>query len=81
MNNQQNPAPQRPSGFNCPNCRGFIPVSIQQLLKDEKFVCPVCLLEIRLNRATSQNALHALQKIQDAEDRVKKASVFDGKVH
>jgi transcription elongation factor Elf1 len=81
MNSQNKSASQRPSGFNCPICRGFIPVSIQQLLRDERFVCPTCFLEIRLNRANSQNALNALQKVQDAEEKVKKASVFDGKSH
>ncbi|MDR2383673.1 MAG: hypothetical protein LBD76_07325 [Prevotellaceae bacterium] len=72
---------QRPSGFACPVCKGFIPVSIQQLLTAEKFVCPACLLEIRLNRENSQTALDALQQVQDAENTVKKAAVFDGKSH
>ncbi len=72
MNSKQ----QKPSGFNCPVCGGFIPVSIQQLLTEEKFTCPQCVLEIRLNKDDSQKALNALQKVQDAEDDVKKASAF-----
>jgi transcription elongation factor Elf1 len=69
---------QQPSGFKCPVCGGFIPVSIQQLLTNETFFCPVCGLEIRLNRNDSQNALNALQKVHNAEENVKKASVFNG---
>ncbi|MDR1370675.1 MAG: hypothetical protein LBJ72_11225 [Dysgonamonadaceae bacterium] len=69
---------QRPSGFNCPVCAGFIPVSMQQLLVMERFICPHCTLEIRLNRADSQKAIDALQKVQEAEKAVSRASVFNG---
>ncbi len=72
MSNQQ----QHPSGFKCPVCSGFIPISMHQLLTEEKFICPQCILEIRLNKGDSQKALDALQKVKDAEDNVKKASVF-----
>lgn len=75
MNNQKQ---QQSSGFNCPVCNGFIPVSIQRLLATEKFVCPHCSLEIRLNKERSQEALNALQKVQKAEQNVRKASVFNG---
>ncbi|MDR2814510.1 MAG: hypothetical protein LBB79_07665 [Prevotellaceae bacterium] len=75
MNNQKH---QQPSGFKCPVCGGFIPVSIKQLLTEEQFVCPQCALNIRLNKASSQKALSALQKVQEAEEKVKKASVFNG---
>lgn len=76
MSNQNNQPQQRPSGFKCPVCGGFIPVSIQQLLSVERFVCPQCFLEIRLNKGESQKALDALEKVKVAEDGVKKASVF-----
>jgi hypothetical protein len=72
---------QRPSGFSCPVCDGFIPVSIGQLLAVEKFVCPHCRLVIRLNRANSRLALDALEKVREAESAVKKASVFNGKIN
>jgi transcription elongation factor Elf1 len=75
MNNQKQ---QQASGFKCPVCGGFIPVSIQQLLTMQKFVCPACALEIRLNKEDSQTALNALQKVHDAERNVRKASVFNG---
>jgi transcription elongation factor Elf1 len=73
---QNNQSQQRPSGFNCPVCQGFIPVSIQLILSTERFVCPQCFLEIKLNRGESKKALDALEKVKDAEDGVKKASVF-----
>jgi len=73
MNNQKQ---QRSSGFNCPVCNGFIPVSIQQLQSTDRFVCPSCSLEIRLNKGESKKALEALQKTQ-AEETVKRASVFN----
>jgi transcription elongation factor Elf1 len=76
MNNRNHQSQQRPSGFNCPVCTGFIPVSIQQLLSVERFVCPQCLLEIKLNKGESQKALDALAKVKSAEDGVKQASVF-----
>jgi len=72
MNNRQ----QQPSGLKCPVCGGFIPISMQQLLTEERFTCPQCSLEIRLNKTDSRQALNALQKVKDAEDSVKKASVF-----
>jgi rubredoxin len=67
-----------PSGFKCPVCEAFIPVSIKQLLLDERFLCPGCSLEIRLNRGDSHKALNALQKLHEAEEGVRKASVFSG---
>ena len=76
MSNQNNQSQQRPSGFNCPVCGGFIPVSIQQLLSVERFVCTQCFLEIKLNRGESQKAIDALEKVKAAEDGVKKAAVF-----
>lgn len=69
---------QQPSGFACPVCSGFVPVSVQLLLATEKFICPHCALEIRLNKASSQKALDALKKVQEAEKAVRQASVFNG---
>jgi transcription elongation factor Elf1 len=67
---------QRPSGFNCPVCNGFIPVSMQQLLMEERLVCPQCSLEIKLNSEKSKKALDALEKAKSAKDGVKSASDF-----
>ncbi|MDR0711525.1 MAG: hypothetical protein LBF67_04160 [Prevotellaceae bacterium] len=74
MNIQQ----QQPSGFQCPACGGFIPISIQQLLTTEHFTCPQCAIEFRLNKASSHKALNALRKVHEAEVAVKQAAVFDG---
>jgi transcription elongation factor Elf1 len=76
MSGRQNDQGQQPSGFKCPVCFGFIPVSVQQLLTSERFVCPHCAMEFRLNRSRSHKAIDALTKVKDAESGVERASVF-----
>lgn len=71
QNNQQ-----QPTGFNCPVCSGFVPVSMLQLLNAENILCPNCGLEIRINEEGSKRAIDALNKVHEAEINVKKASVF-----
>lgn len=67
---------QRPTGFNCPVCKGFIPIAMTQLLNAEDITCPHCRLEIRINKEGSRKAIDALGKVHEAEDQVRKASVF-----
>lgn len=74
MNNQNNQ--QRVSGFYCPVCKGFIPVSIIQLINSAELICPQCTLAIRINPEDSKDAVEALKKVQRAENQVKEASVF-----
>ena len=74
MNEQKR---QQPSGFNCPVCKGFIPVSVQQLIITANLICPQCALEIRINKNESQKAIDALEKVHAAEKSVKEASVFN----
>ena len=47
---------QRPSGMPCPQCGGFIPVSMQQIITDSSILCPHCGL-----------AIDALKKFQQAQ--------------
>lgn len=68
---------QRPTGFGCPVCSGFIPISIAELLGTEVMLCPYCGLEIRINREHSKKAMDALMKVKEAEEGVRKASVFN----
>jgi transcription elongation factor Elf1 len=67
---------QRPSGFECPVCKGFIPVSITDLIQQKTLTCPICSLQLDINRHASQKAIDALEKVQQAQENVDKASVF-----
>ena len=39
----------RPSGMPCPQCKGFIPVSMQQVMTEHVIECPHCGLRLRIN--------------------------------
>lgn len=67
---------QRPSGFECPVCKGFIPISVTELIKEQIIVCPQCDLKLSINHAESQKAIKALEKVQQAQADVERASVF-----
>lgn len=64
------------SGFNCPSCKGFIPISVTELIKNNSVVCPICKLQLSINREASQSAIAALEKVQTAQENVDKASIF-----
>lgn len=67
VSNESQPAPgMRVSGMNCPVCKQFIPVSIQQLLSENSISCPHCGFSLIIDRAQSKHKLDALQKVQDA---------------
>lgn len=72
----QQPATQQPSGMPCPVCRGFIPVSIYQLLHDGTVICPHCGLSLTVNRPHSQPAMEALKKVEGAINRVRETEKF-----
>ncbi|MDR2009321.1 MAG: hypothetical protein LBQ22_02425 [Bacteroidales bacterium] len=67
---------QRPSGFECPVCKGFIPVSMNDLIQRNAILCPICSLQLSINQHASQKAIDALEKVHQAQERVDKASVF-----
>lgn len=67
---------QRASGMNCPDCQGFIPVSIRQLLHDSGIVCPHCGLALTINRMQSKQALDALQKVEEVSRQVDGTATF-----
>ncbi|MCD7969067.1 MAG: hypothetical protein LUF87_01775 [Alistipes sp.] len=69
---------QKPTGFECPSCKGFIPVAMHQLLSSGEIQCPNCSLTLRVNRQQSKKAVAALEKVNEAERRLEKASVFKG---
>ena len=70
------PTTQRPSGFECPVCKGFIPVSMTDLIQKNAIICPICSLHLNINQHASQKAIDALEKVQQAQEKVDKASVF-----
>lgn len=67
---------QRASGFECPSCKGFIPVSMTDLIQGHHISCPLCSLQLSINQQASQCAINALEKVQKAQQRVENASVF-----
>jgi len=58
---------QRPSGMPCPQCGGFIPVSMQQIIADSSILCPHCGLRLNINHQESRPAIDALKKFQQAQ--------------
>ncbi|MDJ0714810.1 MAG: hypothetical protein QNJ54_11395 [Prochloraceae cyanobacterium] len=66
----------RRPGIPCPECGFFIEMPLEDLLYKQEFKCPGCLLELRMDRSSSQKALELLQQVKVAMDDVKKASDF-----
>jgi len=69
---------QRISGMPCPECNGFIPISMYQLLSLNSIFCPNCGLRLEINKTASSKALDALKKVDAAEKEVKARSKFNG---
>lgn len=44
----------RPSGFSCPQCKGFIPVSMQQVITESVIICSHCGYQLHINHQGSQ---------------------------
>ena len=67
---------QRPSGMLCPQCGGFIPVSMQQIIADSSILCPHCGLRLYINQQESRPAIDALKKFQQAQRDFDKRSKY-----
>ncbi|EPX64101.1 hypothetical protein D187_005234 [Cystobacter fuscus DSM 2262] len=52
-------------GFPCPHCEQSITTTIQRLFSG-RIYCPGCGLELRLDEQSSQEALSAAQRLDDA---------------
>ena len=63
-------AASRLSGLPCPQCGGFIPVSMEQLTTTmtELLPCPHCGFELKINHQESRPAIEALKKFQKKSD-------------
>lgn len=77
MKVNQTETANREPGLGCPRCGTFIRTSITQLLTIRSLRCPHCLLELKLDRQASTEALGILQKVQAAQERVQNASKFN----
>ena len=58
---------QRTSGIECPNCKGFIPISMMQIITASSIFCPACGLRLDLDNAKSQKAIEALKRLEEAQ--------------
>ena len=54
----------RPTGMPCPNCNGFMPISMQQIIVEPVITCPHCGLRLIINRQDSQSAIEALKNFK-----------------
>ena len=48
---------KRPTGMTCPECYGFIPVSMQQIITESAIFCPHCGYRLNLSHQDSQPAV------------------------
>ena len=61
-------AGSRPSGMPCPQCGGFITVSMGQITTQDSLLCPNCGLKLNINQQESRPAIEALKKFQKKTD-------------
>jgi len=52
-------------GINCPVCNNLIPVSVEQIIKNNYVCCPICGLNINISKKKSDKALEMLKKINN----------------
>ncbi len=55
-------ASSRPAGITCPECGGFIPVSMEQFNTIGSIICPCCGNKLNINQQESKSAIDALKK-------------------
>lgn len=67
------PAPgnQEP-GLPCPQCKNLIRLTIEDLLRRDRFFCGCCGLEVKLDRNRSKQSLELMGKIAEAMENVEK---------
>lgn len=75
MNNNYNGPVQR-TGFNCPNCSGFIETTAINILTASCLICPQCGLRLEIDKANSRKAFDALKKINEAKRNLDEKSRF-----
>ncbi len=48
------------SGMSCPQCGGYIPLSLEELLTGRSITCPHCDLQLTINRKATRQVLDKL---------------------
>lgn len=66
MSSEKQNTNERQPGMPCPSCNKFILISVDDLLFKPEVKCPFCLLELKLNRALSEESIQALQQLNTA---------------
>lgn len=64
----QNDSRQQP-GLNCPQCGSFIPLTIDTIQNSRSVTCTKCYLRLNIDRTTAGQAIEALKKVKDAQDK------------
>ena len=62
-----NPTNNGQGGIPCPHCNTRIPTSMQELVTATKIVCPICRLELWIDRKSSEKAIMAMNKVLEAQ--------------
>ena len=70
MNQPNNP------GLPCPQCGHLIKFTIQGLLYDAQFICPICGLSLTINRERSKETLGHVENLHIAMENLEKAKKF-----
>lgn len=64
------------TGVKCPRCSDLIKTSIQELIISSSIRCPKCSLQLVIDKFKSKEALSALHRVQEAQNRVNAKSKF-----
>ena len=78
MSNKEEQVHNQKAGMKCPQCGGFIPTTIFELLTSGSLVCPECHLRLSIDRIKSKPAFDALRKVQNAQINLEEKSKFNG---
>ncbi len=63
--------------MNCPKCGNFIPTTIAELLTSPGLRCTKCGLVLTINRNESKQAMEILKNVNEAQQKLDKASHFN----
>lgn len=53
------------TGLECPECHGFVPTSMQQIVIEHRIICPHCGLKWEIDPQKTKDILDALKKIKE----------------
>ena len=64
-------APRKP-GLDCPKCQFRITISIPELLSGGAIICPICQLQLTVDKENSHHCLQKLKELQGSIDQAEK---------